>query len=269
VSIFAATDLCFGLALGRAAAAGVPALAIFDRVNSFGEYTRDDYVCSMGVETYVDDWAGESALIFNHNKLVVVDDVVFDGSMNLSASGLEKNNENTVVYRGRGIADVFAEYIEAEAALLRRRAVRRRMEDLCVDAPIADICPAMEAEIAELESRGDAEDADRIASLRSGLTRCRTEADAWSERCEAWEADPEVFVAEMQPGMRESGLWENPKLLRDCECNDHADQGDDGLVDQDLAQCGETWCFDQDDNDGDGLIDFIDPDCSGSGERAD
>jgi len=122
-SVFANTDQCFALAVGRAAQRGVAAFAIYDQSNSFQPESRDDYLAGMGVTVLIANWANGAFEGRNHNKLVVVDDVVFDGSMNLSGNGADQNNENSVVYRSPELARQFSEYIFAESALLERRGV--------------------------------------------------------------------------------------------------------------------------------------------------
>lgn len=113
----------------------------------------------------------------------------------------------------------------------------------------------------QVELDGGEGDAERRTALTDGLERCQALATAWGERCAIWEEDPEGWVAAEIGSMRESGLYDNPKSLRDCVCNDHIDNDRDGLVDQQHPGCGEKICFDGDDGDGDGLIDAIDPDC--------
>jgi phosphatidylserine/phosphatidylglycerophosphate/cardiolipin synthase-like enzyme len=138
MSMYAATDQCFALAFARAAGKGARALAIWDKVNAASPYTRDDYLCGAGVESYVSNWANGSPLVRNHNKLIVIDDVVFTGSMNISDSGADLNNENTLVIRGAGIADQLARYVETEASLLRRRGVTALDPKECVASDLVD-----------------------------------------------------------------------------------------------------------------------------------
>lgn len=131
MSVFAATDACFGLGVARAATEGLETLAIFDHVNASSQYTRDEFMGAAGVPVYLSDWAactGGYSRYFNHNKAVVIDNVLFDGSMNLSTSGSDTNNENTIIYQNKKMADEFAEYIRAEANLIDRRAMRRGVD---------------------------------------------------------------------------------------------------------------------------------------------
>ena len=197
-SIFAGTDMCYGLALGRAAARGVRTIAIFDRANSFAEWSRDDFMCGMGVEMYHDDWNGQFATTFNHTKMVVADDVVYDGSMNISASGSDKNNENTILYRGAAISNLFAEYIEAEAALLARRAPARLLNKVCFGIPDSDYkcglkssssrratCQAQCEHLATVG--GSADIASCTTACADNQESCRSYfiPDAWRADCEA------------------------------------------------------------------------------------
>lgn len=138
VSMFSVTDQCVALGMVRAAERGVAALAVFDHVKGASPYSRDDYLCARGVATYIADWGDGSALVHNHNKIVVVDDTVFDGSMNLSRRGVEKNNENALVIRSGRVAEVFGGYVQAEAALLERRGVWPRNPAACVCHDLVD-----------------------------------------------------------------------------------------------------------------------------------
>jgi len=50
--------------------------------------------------------------------------------MNLSASGVLQNNENSLVLRGAGVADVFADYVASEVALLQASGVTAQDADI-------------------------------------------------------------------------------------------------------------------------------------------
>lgn len=122
VSMYAATDECFGVALKHAARRGVETFAIFDYVKAGSQYSRDNYICEAGIPTYIARW-GDRAQVRNHNKIVLVDDAVFTGSLNLSKSGVTENNESTVVLRGERIAGQFNDYLRAEVRLLNHREI--------------------------------------------------------------------------------------------------------------------------------------------------
>jgi len=87
----------------------------------------------------------------NHNKTVVVDDVVFDGSLNLSASADRENNENLLVIDHRGLADEIEDYVRAEVALLERMGVTPRQPDECRCSDLVDN---------DGDGRADADDPD-------------------------------------------------------------------------------------------------------------
>lgn len=123
MTMYSATDQCFALGAVRAARRGVEVVTIWDYVRSRSRYSRDDHMCSEGIPTYISNWGGGSPLVRNHNKTVIVDDLVFDGSMNLGASGAAQNNENTLVIDSAPLAATFAEYIREEVALLERSGV--------------------------------------------------------------------------------------------------------------------------------------------------
>ena len=130
MTMYSSTDQCFALGLAHAAQRGVEVTTIWDFVKAGSRYSRDDFVAAEGVATYITNWGGGSAQVRNHNKTVVVDDTVFDGSMNLSASGVLQNNENSLVLRGAGVADVFADYVASEVALLQASGVTAQDADI-------------------------------------------------------------------------------------------------------------------------------------------
>ena len=61
-------------------------------------------------------WTPESVHDFMHAKVVVADDTSFVGSFNLSRSG-ERNAENVLEIRDRGVADRMAAYVDEIRAL--------------------------------------------------------------------------------------------------------------------------------------------------------
>jgi len=61
-------------------------------------------------------WTPESVHDFMHAKVVVADDTSFIGSFNLSRSG-ERNAENVLEIRDRGVADLMAAYVDEIRAL--------------------------------------------------------------------------------------------------------------------------------------------------------
>jgi hypothetical protein len=138
MTMYSATDSCFALGLVRAHERGVEVRTIWDFVKSGSTYSRDDYVCANGVETWITSWGHGSAQVRNHNKTVVVDDVTFTGSMNLSDSGADENNENTVVIRDRATADMFANYVADEIRLLEVLGVTMRAPEQCLCTDLVD-----------------------------------------------------------------------------------------------------------------------------------
>jgi len=118
MTVFAATDICLALGIARAHERGANVLGIWDRVQSASAYSRDDFLCAAGIPTYRSQWGDGAAFVLNHNKLLVIDDLVVDGSMNLSDNGTRINNENTLLIQQREFADEVAAYIRQEVALL-------------------------------------------------------------------------------------------------------------------------------------------------------
>ncbi|MFW5920704.1 MAG: phospholipase D-like domain-containing protein [Polyangiales bacterium] len=151
MSMYSATDQCFALGLARAKHRGVDVVTVWDFVRSGSPWERDDFLCAEGVPTYVSNWGGGSAQVRNHNKTVVVDDAVFDGSMNLSASGAAENNENTLLVEDAALADTFARYIRDEVRLLESRGVTPRTPDECRCTDLVDN---------DGDGRADADDPD-------------------------------------------------------------------------------------------------------------
>jgi len=131
MSMYSATDSCFALGAVRAAKRGVSVRTVWDFVKSGSKYSRDDYLCGEGIETWITNWGNGSAQVRNHNKSIVIDDVLFTGSMNLSASGAGENNENTLVIEDAATADAFAAHIVAEIELLQHLGVTERDPAAC------------------------------------------------------------------------------------------------------------------------------------------
>lgn len=138
VNTYSMTDQCLALGVARAARRGVEVLTVWDMVLAASVYSRDDYLCAMGVPTWISDWSGGNPLVRNHSKTVVVDDAVFDGSMNLSGNGGATNNENVLWIRGAEMADAFASYVESEVALLQRLGVTLPDPELCRCGDLVD-----------------------------------------------------------------------------------------------------------------------------------
>jgi phosphatidylserine/phosphatidylglycerophosphate/cardiolipin synthase-like enzyme len=143
-SLFIVTDQCFALALGRAAAAGVETSIIVNYAEAGSPYSRDDYAATMGVSVYHSNWGPipdacstgtlsaaqwkadchGDVMVRNHNKTVVVDDTVFDGSLNISVNGVKANDEATLIIDDVKLAERVSDYIKAEVTLLKSRGVK-------------------------------------------------------------------------------------------------------------------------------------------------
>jgi len=157
-SLFIVTDQCFALALGRAAGAGLETSMILNYAEAGSPYSRDEFVCGLGVEVYRSNWgplpaacsAGQltgaqwasacygDVMVRNHNKAVVVDDAVFDGSLNISVNGVTANDEATLIVKDAKLAQRFADYIAAEIALLQSRGVSAPQAAACRCADLVD-----------------------------------------------------------------------------------------------------------------------------------
>ena len=131
MTMYSASDACLGLGFAKAAARGVRVSTIWDFVRSGARSSIDDFVCTEGVETWISAWGGGAALVLNHHKTVVVDDVVFDGSMNLSVSGARENNENTLVIDSPRLAERIDRFVQREVERLVGMGVEPREPDAC------------------------------------------------------------------------------------------------------------------------------------------
>jgi phosphatidylserine/phosphatidylglycerophosphate/cardiolipin synthase-like enzyme len=119
IDIYSGTDTCLALAQAKAFKRGVRTMGIWDLVSASSPYSRDKYLCGEGVPALITNWGKSRPTIRNHHKTVVIDDIVFDGSMNLSNSGSDKNNENTLVYHDAQLANDFEKFIQSEWELLQ------------------------------------------------------------------------------------------------------------------------------------------------------
>jgi phosphatidylserine/phosphatidylglycerophosphate/cardiolipin synthase-like enzyme len=157
-SLFIMTDQCFALALGRAARRKLETAVVVNYAEAGSPYSRDDFVCGMGVPTYLSNWGQLPAacssgqltaaqwaaacrgdvMIRNHNKTVVVDDTVFDGSLNLSVNGVKANDEASLVIDDARLAQRLADHIKAEVALLESRGVKQGAPATCRCGDIVD-----------------------------------------------------------------------------------------------------------------------------------
>lgn len=122
-SLYAMTDPCFSLGITHAQGRGVDTTLVLDKVNSGSPYSAHEGACESGVPTLLSEWGGGSAQSRNHHKLVVVDDVVFTGSMNISNAGVSRNHENTLVIEDADLADDASGLVLYEAGLLERMGV--------------------------------------------------------------------------------------------------------------------------------------------------
>ena len=128
-TLYVITDACFALGMANAAERGVETSLVIDKVNAASPHSVDTDVCQMGVPTYVSQWRDGSAQARNHHKLVVVDDAVFTGSMNISAAGVDRNHENTLLIRGdAALADSAAAIVHDAVLQLTDMGVRSTCE---------------------------------------------------------------------------------------------------------------------------------------------
>lgn len=122
-SLYAVTDPCFALGMVHAADRGVDTTLLLDKVNSGSPYSTHVAACEGGVPTMLTEWGDGSAQARNHHKLVVVDDAVLTGSMNISGAGVSRNHENTLWIESPALADEADTLIRYEGGLLERMGV--------------------------------------------------------------------------------------------------------------------------------------------------
>lgn len=105
VQAYSFTSAPIAQALVQAKKRGVDVRAILDKSQRSERYSGADYLANGGVPVLID---AKHAIA--HNKIVIVDsEVVVTGSFNFTKAAQEKNAENLVVLRDKGLAERYAE----------------------------------------------------------------------------------------------------------------------------------------------------------------
>jgi len=84
---------------------GVKVDMILDKSNRTAKYSAADFTANSGIPTKID-----AQHEISHNKVMIVDgEIVITGSFNFTKAAQEKNAENLLIIRDKGLA---AKYIE-------------------------------------------------------------------------------------------------------------------------------------------------------------
>jgi phosphatidylserine/phosphatidylglycerophosphate/cardiolipin synthase-like enzyme len=84
---------------------GVKVQAILDKSQRSEKYTSSTFLTNAGIPTYIDD---KHAIA--HNKIMIIDrETVITGSFNFTKAAEEKNAENLLIIKDKGLAKVYIE----------------------------------------------------------------------------------------------------------------------------------------------------------------
>jgi len=97
VSAFFFTDTC--MAKNMVDATAPVNYCLLDALGAQNAYSQDGYLCSQGVNCFIEDLDGK-----NHSKVLVADNTVVIGSMNFSNNGDSNNDEQTVIVHDATLA---------------------------------------------------------------------------------------------------------------------------------------------------------------------
>ena len=104
VQAYSFTSTPIAKALLDAHKRGVKVQVILDKSQRTEKYSSADFVQHAGIATYID---AKHAIA--HNKVMIIDGkVVITGSFNFTKAAEEKNAENLLVIRDKGIAEKYA-----------------------------------------------------------------------------------------------------------------------------------------------------------------
>ena len=122
VQAYSFTSRPIAKALVDAHKRGVRVDVILDKSNASTKYSAADFTANMGIPTLIDD---RHAIA--HNKIMVIDqETVITGSFNFTKAAEEKNAENLLVIRDKGIARLYLGNWENHRA--HSQAYKRRSE---------------------------------------------------------------------------------------------------------------------------------------------
>jgi phosphatidylserine/phosphatidylglycerophosphate/cardiolipin synthase-like enzyme len=91
------------VAIVNAHKCGVHVEIILDRSNQSAKYSAGDFTAHMGIPTYIDFMH-----TIAHNKIMILDkETVITGSFNFTKAAEEKNAENLLILKDKGLAAVY------------------------------------------------------------------------------------------------------------------------------------------------------------------
>lgn len=128
VSAFFFTDAC--LAKTMVDSSAPINYCMFDALGALNAYSQDNYLCSQGVNCFIEDLDGK-----NHSKVLVADNTVVIGSMNFSMNGDSNNDEQTVIVHNATLASQVYNDIGSDIADLdvRINACVQQSTENCTD----------------------------------------------------------------------------------------------------------------------------------------
>jgi len=120
VQAYSFTSRPIAKALVDAHKRGVKVTVILDKSNASAKYSAADFTINMGIPTFIDD---RHAIA--HNKIMIIDqETVITGSFNFTKAAEERNAENLLIIRDRGIALLYLNNWENHSA--HSQAYKRR-----------------------------------------------------------------------------------------------------------------------------------------------
>lgn len=103
VQAYSFTSAPIAEALKKAHDRGVKVFAVLDKSQRTEKYTGATYLANAGIPVFID-----AAHAIAHNKVMLIDDlVVVTGSFNFTKGAEEKNAENLLVIRDKGLANLY------------------------------------------------------------------------------------------------------------------------------------------------------------------
>jgi phosphatidylserine/phosphatidylglycerophosphate/cardiolipin synthase-like enzyme len=103
VQAYSFTSKDIAKALTDAQKRGIHVEIILDKSNRSAKYSAVDFTAHMGIPTYID---AEHAIA--HNKVMIIDkETVITGSFNFTKAAEEKNAENLLIIKSKGLAKAY------------------------------------------------------------------------------------------------------------------------------------------------------------------
>jgi phosphatidylserine/phosphatidylglycerophosphate/cardiolipin synthase-like enzyme len=123
VQAYSFTSRPIAKALADAHKRGVKVSVILDKSNASAKYSAADFTANTGIPTFIDD---QHAIA--HNKIIIIDQkTVVTGSFNFTRAAEERNAENLLIIKDKGVAGLYLgnwENHKAHSQAYTRRADR-------------------------------------------------------------------------------------------------------------------------------------------------